>query len=308
MDLFTVDTIGEQNLLDKVEYDNTEVLYSNSKSVNDQNTDDEEEDTKAVEKNYDYHNEEDDEDYDYGGIPPPPVDIISILKKPALFNKPLYDNDECSLNQKDEESDLDAFCKAMGWTNINGVLPVKPDKKPKRQWQTEEFDLTDVHKDLTKTNVEKEMSTNVLKGIQAKREVKVLSEREAHRQRKAEASKTKGKDWFNIPATEVTDELRQDLEVIQMRSVLNPTHFYKKNDLKTLPKYFQVGTVLPSPLDKYNDRGERVSKKKSLVDELLEDAEFQRYNKRKYQEVLAEKRNTGFKKAYKKMKKLKKKS
>lgn len=55
-----------------------------------------------------------------------------------------------------------------------------------------------------------------------------------------------------------------------MRSVLNPTHFYKKNDLKTLPKYFQVGTVLPSPLDKFNDRGERVTKKKSLVDELLE--------------------------------------
>lgn len=125
---------------------------------------------------------------------------------------------------------------------------------------------------------------------------------------KAEASKTKGKNWFNMPATEVTDELRQDLEIIQMRSVLNPTHFYKKNDLKTLPKFFQVGTVLPSPLDKYNDRGQRVSKKKSLVDELLEDAEFQRFNKRKYQEAMAEKKNTGFKKAYKKMKKLKKKS
>lgn len=111
-----------------------------------------------------------------------------------------------------------------------------------------------------------------------------------------------------MPATEVTDELRQDLEIIQMRSVLNPIHFYKKNDLKTLPKYFQVGTVLPSPLDKYHDRGERVSKKKSLVDELLADAEFQQYNKRKYNEVMAEKRNTGFKKAYKKMKKLKKKS
>lgn len=124
----------------------------------------------------------------------------------------------------------------------------------------------------------------------------------------AEASKTKGKNWFNIPATEVTEELRQDMEIIQMRSVLNPTHFYKKNDLKTLPKYFQVGTVLPSPLEKYNDRGERVTKKKSLVDELLQDAEFQRFNKRKYQEVMAEKRATGYKKAYKKMKKLKKKS
>lgn len=110
-----------------------------------------------------------------------------------------------------------------------------------------------------------------------------------------------------MPATEITDELRQDMEIIQMRSVLNPTHFYKKNDLKTLPKYFQVGTVLPSPLER-QEPGVRVSKKKSLVDELLEDAEFQQFNKRKYNEVMAEKSRNGFKKAYKKMKKLKKKS
>lgn len=109
-----------------------------------------------------------------------------------------------------------------------------------------------------------------------------------------------------MPATEVTDELRQDMEIIQMRSVLNPTHFYKKNDLKTLPKYFQVGTVLPSPLEKHNERGARPTKKKSLVDELLADAQFQQYNKRKYSEVMAEKSKTGYKKAYKKMKKLKK--
>lgn len=111
-----------------------------------------------------------------------------------------------------------------------------------------------------------------------------------------------------MPATEMTDELRQDMEVIQMRSVLNPKHFYKKNDMKVLPKYFQVGTVLPSPLDRYHERGERVSKKRSLVDELLEDAEFQQFNKRKYNEVMAEQSRKGFKKAYKNMKKLKKKS
>jgi hypothetical protein len=46
-----------------------------------------------------------------------------------------------------------------------------------------------------------------------------------------------------MPATEVTDELKSDLEVLQMRSVLDPKHFYKKNDLKVLPKYFQVHPV-----------------------------------------------------------------
>lgn len=118
----------------------------------------------------------------------------------------------------------------------------------------------------------------------------------------AEKDKTKGKEWFNMPATEITDELRQDLEIIQMRSALNPTHFYKKNDLKTLPKYFQVGTVLPSALDRRHEQGVRTSKKRTLVDELLADAEFQQYNKRKYSEVMAEKSKTGYKKAYKKAK------
>lgn len=47
-----------------------------------------------------------------------------------------------------------------------------------------------------------------------------------------------------MPATEMTDEVKNDLEILQMRSVLDPKHFYKKNDLKTLPKYFQVGLYL----------------------------------------------------------------
>lgn len=43
-----------------------------------------------------------------------------------------------------------------------------------------------------------------------------------------------------MPATEMTDEIKNDLEVLRMRSVLDPKHFYKKNDMNALPKYFQV--------------------------------------------------------------------
>jgi len=56
----------------------------------------------------------------------------------------------------------------------------------------------------------------------------------------AEREKNKGDKWFNMPATEITEEVKRDLEVLQMRSVLDPKTFYKKNDLKVLPKYFQV--------------------------------------------------------------------
>lgn len=83
-----------------------------------------------------------------------------------------------------------------------------------------------------------------------------------------------------------------------MRAALDPTHFYKKNDLKALPKFFQIGTVLPSALEPSHGYNTRKAKKRTIVEELLEDAEFQRYNKRKYKEVKAEKMKAGPKKAY----------
>ena len=55
-----------------------------------------------------------------------------------------------------------------------------------------------------------------------------------------EREKTKGDKWFNMPAPEMTDETKQDLMVIQMRKALDPKRFYKANDFKAQPKFFQV--------------------------------------------------------------------
>ncbi|KAL2737334.1 deoxynucleotidyltransferase terminal-interacting protein 2 [Vespula maculifrons] len=120
----------------------------------------------------------------------------------------------------------------------------------------------------------------------------------------AEREKNKGKDWFNLPATEVTDEIKHDLEIIQMRSVLDPKHFYKKNDLKVLPKYFQIGKVIYSPIDYYSNRLTKKERKNTIVEELLADAEFAKYNKRKYKEIIEEK-NKRHCKAHKHAKRLK---
>jgi len=105
-------------------------------------------------------------------------------------------------------------------------------------------------------------------------------------ERRKEADKTKGDKWFNLPATEMTDEKLRDLEIIKMRSILNPKQFYKKNDLKVVPKYFQVGKVVDTAAEFYNNRVLRKDRKKTLVDELMVDANFQRYNKRKYSEII----------------------
>lgn len=69
----------------------------------------------------------------------------------------------------------------------------------------------------------------------------------------------------------------------------------------------KIGTVQHSPYDYYTDRESKKSKKKSLVEELMEDAEFQKFTKRKYKEVIAKNDKYANRKAIKKMKKLKRK-
>ncbi len=93
---------------------------------------------------------------------------------------------------------------------------------------------------------------------------------------------------MSAPA-EVTEEQKRDLEVLRMRGALDPKRFYKKNDAEAPPKYFQVGRVLDAPADRYAaDRASKKARKSTLVEELMADAEFQRYNKRKYAEIVEE--------------------
>lgn len=160
------------------------------------------------------------------------------------------------------------------------------------------LDKTEI--DQHKTEVDKHMEKSVLKpGFEKAEKAPTMlkSRRLLKKERKIEAEKTKGKQWYNLPATEMTEEKLRDLEVIQMRSILNPKQFYKKNDMKVVPKYFQVkfisdicklhynahlfvaqvGTVVDSAADFYHDRIPKKQRKKTLVDELMADANFQRY-------------------------------
>ena len=60
------------------------------------------------------------------------------------------------------------------------------------------------------------------------------------RMKKVERDKTKGEGWFNMKAPEMTPELQNELDVLRMRSAIDPTRFYKKLDSTAPPKYFQV--------------------------------------------------------------------
>ncbi|XP_060934443.1 deoxynucleotidyltransferase terminal-interacting protein 2 [Limanda limanda] len=110
---------------------------------------------------------------------------------------------------------------------------------------------------------------------------------------RAERAKCTGDAWFNMKAPELTQELKGDLQVLKMRSTMDPKRFYKKNDRDGFPKYFQVGTVVDNPVDYYHSRVPKKERKRTMVEELLADAEFRHQNKKKYQQILIEKAAQG---------------
>ncbi|XP_068174844.1 deoxynucleotidyltransferase terminal-interacting protein 2 [Antennarius striatus] len=119
------------------------------------------------------------------------------------------------------------------------------------------------------------------------------SKRALKLKRKAEREKSTGDGWFHMKAPELTQELKGDLQVLKMRGSLDPKRFYKKNDRDGFPKFFQVGTVVDNPVDFYHSRIPKKDRKRTMVEELLADAEFRHKNKKKYQQIISEKAARG---------------
>ena len=62
-----------------------------------------------------------------------------------------------------------------------------------------------------------------------------------------------GKQWFDLPAQQLTNETRRDLKLLQLRGTFDPKRFYKSSDhKKALPKFFQIGTVVEASADFYS--------------------------------------------------------
>lgn len=106
-----------------------------------------------------------------------------------------------------------------------------------------------------------------------------------------------GPKWFNLPRTDLTAEVKRDLQLIQMRSVLDPKRHYKKQSGKAkAPEYSQVGTIVEGPTEFYTARIPKRERKRTLAEEVLAvEAASGRFRK-KYNEVQASK--TSGKKAY----------
>ncbi|OBZ91652.1 rRNA-processing protein fcf2 [Choanephora cucurbitarum] len=125
------------------------------------------------------------------------------------------------------------------------------------------------------------------------------------KERLAEREKTTGKAWFDMPKTEITDEIKRDLQVLKMRHILDRKRHYKKMGKRSDPKYFQIGTIIESPTEFFSARLTKKERKQNIVDELMASDELKQYYKRKYNEV-QDKSTSGGKKHFKKLKALRK--
>ncbi|OKL56918.1 hypothetical protein UA08_07877 [Talaromyces atroroseus] len=78
-----------------------------------------------------------------------------------------------------------------------------------------------------------------------------------------------GNDWFNMPKTIMTPELKRDLQLLRMRNVLDPHRHYKKESGNAVPEYSQVGTIIEGPTEFFKSRVTKKDRKDNFVQEAL---------------------------------------
>ncbi|KAI0022043.1 Fcf2-domain-containing protein [Xylariomycetidae sp. FL0641] len=152
--------------------------------------------------------------------------------------------------------------------------------------KTIEGDASTPNTHSSKKSTEKDLSVRVPQPRKSKKEMAT----------KADA----GAGWFNLPKTNLTPELRRDLQVLRMRDVLDPKRHYKKDNARAIPEFSQVGTVVAGPTDFYTARMTKKERKRTLLEEVLENEDTTRRFKSKYGEIQAAK-TSGKKGHYKKM-------
>lgn len=108
--------------------------------------------------------------------------------------------------------------------------------------------------------------------------------------------KTTGPEWFNMKAPEITPELKEDLKALQLKHIIDPARFYKKNDSKKLPKFFQVGRIVENITDGKKYRLKKSEVKNRIAEEILETDVAKNYSLRKFEELQGKRRKLGLKK------------
>ncbi|KAF8724917.1 hypothetical protein AX14_008480 [Amanita brunnescens Koide BX004] len=123
------------------------------------------------------------------------------------------------------------------------------------------------------------------------------------KQKKELKKKTAGPSWFDLPAPSEGElpRLYHEVEALRLRNQLDPKRFYRKDvgegkGIKGLPKYFSIGTIVPSTTPFGTASADNLPKshrKRTIVEELVDDAEARRYTKKKFNELQAVRESKG---------------
>lgn len=116
-----------------------------------------------------------------------------------------------------------------------------------------------------------------------------------------EKKATAGAQWYNLPKTDLTPELKRDLQLLKMRSVLDPKRFYKKDSKRdAVPEFSHIGTIIEGPTEYFSARLNNRERKQTLTEQVLESEKHTQRFKSKYHEIQAAK-TSGKKAHYKAM-------
>jgi hypothetical protein len=102
-----------------------------------------------------------------------------------------------------------------------------------------QHDLIDLQDQAYSSAKNSEKAKKGLQTLKVDQSVKKFDMTKRQEARKEKASSA-GPKWFNMPATTLTEEAKRDLHIIKLRNVLDRKRFYKKDNNKALPKFFQV--------------------------------------------------------------------
>lgn len=90
----------------------------------------------------------------------------------------------------------------------------------------------------------------------------------------------------------MTPEFKRDLQLLRMRSVLDPKRHYKKENGKAKPPAFsQMGTVIEGPTEFFSARIAKKDRKKTFVEEAMGLERETRRFESKYNDIQVTKRS-----------------
>lgn len=109
------------------------------------------------------------------------------------------------------------------------------------------------------------------------------------RKGKSERADTAGAGWGHMRAPTLTPELKRELLIVKMRGALDPKRFYRSADGgKSLPKHFQMGTMVEGAEDGAHNRLTKRERKGSMLQELMSDGTLRRRAKSQFLKSQAE--------------------